>query len=84
VEILTAELILAKLMQAGGETPYSEIHTLVIFIIFEIRKRYLNNGRSLLLYQLTRRMIKLIAIIVKAYHCYQLQIKLYPISFPQA
>jgi hypothetical protein len=42
MEILTTELIVAKPIQAGDETPYSEIHNLINFIPFEIRNRCLN------------------------------------------
>jgi hypothetical protein len=58
VEIATAKLkrykspgideIPAELIQAEGETLWSDIHKLVILI--EIRKNYLISGRSLLLY----------------------------------
>jgi hypothetical protein len=39
--------------------------------------------RNLLLYQFTRRVIKLTAIIVVGYHCYQLHTKLYRTLFSQ-
>jgi hypothetical protein len=46
----------AELIQAGGEILLSVIHTL---ILFGIRKNCLISGRSLLLYQFTKRVIKL-------------------------
>jgi hypothetical protein len=52
-------------------------------ILFGIRKNYLINGRSLLLYQFTKRVIKLTVIIIVGYHCYQLHTKFYRISFSQ-
>jgi hypothetical protein len=38
-------------------------------VIFGIRKKDLISGRSLLLYQFTRRMIKLTVVIIVGYHC---------------
>jgi hypothetical protein len=73
--------ISAKLIQAVGETLQSEIHNSLI--VFGIRKNFLINGRSPLLYQFTRRATKLIVVIIKGYHCYQLHTKCYPISFFQ-
>jgi hypothetical protein len=72
--------ILAEMIQAGGETLRSEIHNSLI--LFGIRKNCLSSGKSLLLYQFTRT-IKLIAVIIEAYHCYQLRTKFHPISFSQ-
>jgi hypothetical protein len=54
-----------------------------LFTLFGIRKKYLGSGRSLLLYQFTSRAIKLTAVVIEAYHCYQLHKKLYPIPFYQ-
>jgi hypothetical protein len=55
------------------------------FIIYIWNKEELNlmSGRSLLLYQFTRRAIKLTVVIIFGYHCYQLRTKFYPISFSQ-
>jgi lactam utilization protein B len=41
----------------------------------------LSSRRTLLLYQFTRRMIKLAVITIVGCHCYQLHTKLYQISF---
>jgi hypothetical protein len=59
----------AELLQAGGERCPRSIHSL---ILFGIRKNCLSSGRRLLLYQFTRRAIKLTVIIIVGYHCYQL------------
>jgi hypothetical protein len=68
-----SDQIPAELIQAGGEILLSEIHKL---ILFGIRKNCLINGRSLLLYQFTKRVIKLTVIIIVGYHCYQLHNKM--------
>jgi hypothetical protein len=91
VEIVIAKLekqklsgsdqILAKLIQAGGETLQTVIYKLIN--LFVIWKNCLINGRSLLLYQFTRRAIKLAAVIIKEYHCYQPNTRCSPISFSQ-
>jgi hypothetical protein len=47
-----SDQIPAELSQAGGEILLSAIHKLVVF---GIRKNCLINGRSLLLYQFTKR-----------------------------
>jgi hypothetical protein len=52
-------------------------------ILFGKRKNFLRSGRNLLLYQFTRKAIKLTVIIIEAYHCYQLHTKLYPLLFSQ-
>jgi hypothetical protein len=65
-----SDQIRADLIQTGGETLLSQIHKLII--LFEIRKNYLINGRSLLLYQFTRKAVKPTVIIIMGYHCYQL------------
>jgi hypothetical protein len=49
--------ILAELIQAGGEILLSAIHKLLI--LFGIRKNCLISGRSILLYQFTKRTTKL-------------------------
>jgi hypothetical protein len=72
----------AELIQAGCETLQSGIYKLSL-IVFGVRKNCLINGRSLLLYQFTRRVIKLTVVIIKGYHCYQLYTKYCPISFSQ-
>jgi hypothetical protein len=50
-------------------------------ILFGIWKNYLISGRSLLLYQFTKRVTKLTVIIIVGYHCYQLHTTFYRISF---
>jgi hypothetical protein len=73
--------IMAELIQAGGETLLlSFINSL---ILFGIRNTFLSSGRNLLLYLFTRRGIELIAVIIKAYHCYQLHTKCCPTSLYQ-
>jgi hypothetical protein len=71
----------AELIQAGGEILQSAIQNSLI--LFRIRKNCLINGRSLLLYQFTKRLIKLTLIIIVGYHCYQLHTKFYRISYSQ-
>jgi hypothetical protein len=76
-----SDQILAELIQAGGEILLSVIHKLII--LFGIRNNCLISGRSLLLYQFTKRVIKLTVIIIIRYHCYKLQTKFYRISSSQ-
>jgi hypothetical protein len=76
-----SDQIPAELIQAGGEILLSEIHN--SSILFGIRKNCLINGRGQLLYQFTKRVIKLTVIIIVGYHCYQLHTKLYRISSSQ-
>jgi cytochrome b561 len=62
--------VMVQLIQAEGETLLlSFINSL---ILFGIRKNFLSSGRTLLLYLFTSKGIKLIAVIIKAYHCYHL------------
>jgi hypothetical protein len=65
----------AELIQAGGKILLSAIHKLT--------KNCLISGRSLLLYQFTKRVIKLTVIIIVEYHCYQPHTKCYRISSSQ-
>jgi hypothetical protein len=44
---------------------------------------YGNGNKNHELYQFTRRVIKLTAVIIVGYHCYQLRTKIYPIFFSQ-
>jgi hypothetical protein len=69
-----SEEILAELIQAGGEISTNSL------ILSEIRKNYLNSGRSLLLYQFTKRVTQLTVIIIVEYHYYQLHTKFYQTS----
>jgi hypothetical protein len=64
-----SDQIPAELMQAGGEILLSAIHNSLI--LFGIRNNCLISGRSLLLYQFTKRVTKLTVIIIVGYHCYQ-------------
>jgi hypothetical protein len=64
----------AELYQAGGEI------LSVTSLQFDIRKKCLISGRSLLLHQFTKWVIKLTVIIIVGYHCYQLHSKFYQIS----
>jgi hypothetical protein len=73
----SSDQIPAELIQAGGEILRSEIHKLITFIA--MRKNCLISGRSLF----KRRTIKMIAVIIVGYHCYQLHTKFYPVSFSQ-
>jgi hypothetical protein len=61
-----SDQIPAELIQAGGEILHSKMHKL---ILFGIRKNCLISGRSLFLYQFTRRAIKLTVVIIVGYHC---------------
>jgi hypothetical protein len=74
-----SDQILAELILAGGETTWSGIHKLSNSIWN--KEELPISGWSLLLYQFTKRVTKLTAIIVVGYHCYQLYTKCYGISF---
>jgi hypothetical protein len=67
-----SDQIPAKLIQAGDKLLLSAVHKL-----FGIRKNCLISGRSLLLYQFTKNVTKLTAIIIVGYHCYQHHTKFY-------
>jgi hypothetical protein len=73
--------ILAELIQGGGEILCSKIHKLINSIWNT--KNCLISVSNPLLYQFTRRVIKLTIVIIMGYHCYQLHTKFYPISFSQ-
>jgi hypothetical protein len=66
--------ILEELIQAGGGT--YNVRSISSLILFGMRKNCLISGRSLLLCQFTRKPIKLTAVIIMGYHCYQLHMKL--------
>jgi hypothetical protein len=80
VEIVLAKLrkyklpsndqILAKVIQAGGETLLPAMHKIKNFVWN--KKKLPNSGRSLFLYQFTKAVIKLIVIIIIVYHCCEL------------
>jgi hypothetical protein len=65
----SSDQILAELIQAGGETLWSEIHKLIN--LFGIGKNCL----------IVEKAIKLTVVIIVGYHCHQLHTKFYPISF---
>jgi hypothetical protein len=76
-----SDQIPAEQVQAGGEILQYEIHK---FINSIWNKEDLpDQGRSLLLYQFTRRGIKLTVVLIGGYNCYQLHTKFCPISFSQ-
>jgi hypothetical protein len=62
-----SDQIPAELIQAGGKILLSE-RSINSLILFEIRKNCQINGRSQLLYQFTKRVIKLTVIIIVGYH----------------
>jgi hypothetical protein len=65
----------AELIQAGGETLRSEIHKLIKLIWN--KDNCLTSGKSQLWYLFTKRVIKLTAVIIEAYHCCKLHTKFY-------
>jgi hypothetical protein len=72
----------AEVIQAGGKTLLSADTN--SWIQFEIRKACLIREMSELLYQFTKRAIKLNLIIIMGYNCYQLHAILYQVSFSQS
>jgi hypothetical protein len=73
-----SDQIPAALIEAGGEMLLSAVYSSLI--LFGIRKNCLISGRSLLLYQFTKRVTKLNVIIIVGYHCYQHHTQFYRIS----
>jgi hypothetical protein len=73
-----SDQIPAESIQVGGEILLSVIHKLVNSVWN--KEELLISGGSLLLYQFTKRVIKLTVIIIVRYHCYQLHTKFYPLS----
>jgi hypothetical protein len=69
--------------QIPQEAKYYCLRSTKSLILFGIGKNCLINERSLLLYQFTKRVIKLTVIIIVGYHCYQLHAKFYRISSSQ-
>jgi hypothetical protein len=65
------------------EEKHYSLRSIHKFILFGIRKNCLISGRSLLLYQFTKRWIKLTIVIIMGCHCYQLHTKFYRISYSQ-
>jgi hypothetical protein len=76
-----SDQILAELIQAGGEILLSVIHKLINSVWN--KEELPDSGRSLLLYQFTKRVTKLTVIIIIGYHCYQLHRKFYRMSSSQ-
>jgi hypothetical protein len=62
------------------EVKHYSLRSINSLILFGIKKNWLISGRSSLLYQFTRRAIKLTALIIEEFHCYELRMKFYPIS----
>jgi hypothetical protein len=69
--------------QIKQEVKHYCLRSINSLIVFGIRKNCLISGRSLLLYQFTKKVIKLTVAIVMGYHCYQLHTEFYPIYFSQ-
>jgi hypothetical protein len=69
-------------MQAGGEILHSKIHELINSICNTGKIPI--NGKSLLSYQFTERVINLTAVIIGGYQYYQLGTMFYPIFFSHA
>jgi hypothetical protein len=68
--ISTQKVVLMKINTSENTTQHDT--TIKYLILFGIRKSCLISGRSLLLYQFTRRVIKPTVVIIMRYHCYQL------------
>jgi hypothetical protein len=69
------------MIQAGGETLRSEIHTLInsIWIKKELPYQW-KKSFTVPIYEMGE---KLTVVIIGEYHCYQFHTKFYPISFSQ-
>jgi hypothetical protein len=76
-----SDQIPVELIQTGGETCC--LRSTNTLNLSGIRNNCLINRRSLLLYQFTKRVIKLTVIVIVLYHCYQLHTKFYQISSSQ-
>jgi hypothetical protein len=76
-----SDQIPAEMIQAGVK--YYCLRSTNSLILFEIRKNCLISGKSLLLYQSTKRVTKLTVIIIVGCLCYQLHTKFCRISFSQ-
>jgi hypothetical protein len=79
-DIETTSAKLKKYKYSGSDQILAEMIKLLISSIWS--KNHLISGRSLLLYQFTRRLKEPTVLIIKEYHCCQLDIKCYLISFP--
>jgi hypothetical protein len=76
-----SDQILAELIQARSKILLSVNHKLINYVWNN--EELPDPKRSLLLYQFTKRAIKLTVVIIVGYHCYQLHTKCYQISFSQ-
>jgi hypothetical protein len=76
---LGTDQISVEIIQAGGTTLCSEIHRHILYGKEELPEQW----KESLLCLFTRRTIKLIAVIIKEYHCYQLHTKFYLTLFCQ-
>jgi hypothetical protein len=76
-----SDQIPAELIQAAGEILLSAIHKLINSVWY--KEELPDSGKSPLMYQFTRMVIKLNVIIIEGYHCYQLHTKFYRISSSQ-
>jgi hypothetical protein len=68
-----SDQIPAELIQAGGETLHSEIHKLIMLIWN--KEEVPHQWKESLLYLFTKRVTKLTAVIIEAYHCCQFHTK---------
>jgi hypothetical protein len=74
-----ADQIPAELIQAEGETLYSEIHKLIKLIWN--KEELLHQWKESIVEPIHKRVIKLSVVIIGAYHCCQLHTKFYPTFF---
>jgi hypothetical protein len=76
-----SDQIPAELIQAGGEILLSEIHKLMNSVWNN--EELPDQWKESIIYQFTKRVIKLTVIIIVGYHCYQLHTKFYRIFSSQ-
>jgi hypothetical protein len=68
-----------ELIKAGGQILRSEVHTLIKFIL---KKEELTRQWKLsVMVPIHEKVIKIAAVIIKAYYCYQFHTKIYPTFF---
>jgi type I site-specific restriction-modification system R (restriction) subunit len=70
-----SEEILPELIQAEGEPLVSALHKLINCIWN--KEELLDPLKEYILYEFTKRVIKLTVLIIMRYHCYQLHTKFY-------
>jgi hypothetical protein len=80
---LEVEIAIAKLKKHKSPGSNQILRPINPLILFGIRNNFLMSGRSILLYQFTKRVTKLAVIIIVGYHCYQLHTKCYRMSSSQ-